>query len=248
MKILFFIYGVICYFIFFGTFLYAIGFVGNFVVPKSMDSGAMGPLAEAMFVNVILLGIFAAQHSVMARKSFKQKWTKIIPPEIERSTFVLASSLALILMFWQWRPMGSVIWDVSGSIMGTLLISISILGWLFVLISTFMIDHFELFGLKQVYFNLTQKELPNHQFKQPGFYKFIRHPIYLGFTIAFWATPVMTTAHFVFATATLGYILIGIFLEEKDLISLYGKDYQHYKTHVPMLIPSITGNNQNSKR
>ena len=237
MRFLFFLYGTICYIIFFGTFLYAIGFVGNFIVPKAMDTGSGTPLAGALLINILLLGVFAVQHSVMARKGFKEKWTKIVPATIERSTYVLASSLALILLFWQWRPMGSVIWDVSNSTLGTVLMAISLVGWLFVLISTFLIGHFELFGLKQVFLNLKGKALSNCAFKKPAFYKVVRHPIYFGFTVAFWATPIMTAAHLLFAVGTLGYVLIGIFLEEKDLVSMYGSEYEEYKSQVSMLVP-----------
>lgn len=222
---------------FLGTFLYSIGFVGNFIVPRSMDVGPGTPLAQALLINVLLLGVFAVQHSVMARQEFKEKWTKIVPATIERSTYVLASNLALILLFWQWRPMGSVIWDLSNSAWGTLLITISLMGWLVVLISTFLIDHFELFGLKQVYFNLIGRKIPNCKFKKPGFYKFVRHPIYFGFAVAFWATPIMTTAHLLFAVGTLGYMLIGIFLEEKDLVSLHGSEYEDYKSEVSRFVP-----------
>ncbi len=237
MRILFFLYGVICYLMFLGTFLYSIGFVGNFIVPRSMDVGPGTPLAQALLINVLLLGVFAVQHSVMARQAFKKKWTKIVPVSIERSTYVLASNLALILLFWQWRPMGSVIWDLSNSTWGTLLIAISIMGWLVVLISTFLIDHFELFGLKQVFFNLVGRELVNCEFKKPGFYKVVRHPIYFGFAVAFWATPIMTTAHLLFAVGTLGYMLIGIFFEEKDLVSLHGSEYEDYKSEVSRFVP-----------
>jgi protein-S-isoprenylcysteine O-methyltransferase Ste14 len=243
MRYLYSLYGLACYLIFFGTFLYAIGFVGNFVVPKSMDSGTSGPLIEALVINMILLGVFAIQHSVMARKGFKKQWTKIIPAAIERNTYVLFASLALILLFWQWQPMGDIIWDVSGTTFGSVLIGISIFGWLCVLISTFLLDHFELLGLKHALYNFQKREMPNTKFKTPGFYKFVRHPIYLGFTIAFWASPVMTTAHLLFAIGTLGYTLVGIVLEEKDLVAEFGHEYETYKTKVSMLFPILSRKN-----
>jgi protein-S-isoprenylcysteine O-methyltransferase Ste14 len=202
-----------------------------------MDTGQSGSLGEALIINMLLLSVFAIQHSVMARKGFKKAWAKIIPAALERNTYVLFSSLALILIFWQWQPMGEVIWDVSNTTLGSILIGISLFGWFFVLISTFLLDHFELLGLKHAFYNLTGKEMANGRFKTPGFYKIIRHPIYLGFTIAFWATPVMTTAHLLFAIGTLGYTLVGIYLEEKDLISLFGDEYIAYKSRVSMLFP-----------
>mgnify|MGYP003982446273 CR=1 FL=1 len=237
MRFLFFLYGIVCYVMFLGTFLYSIGFVGNFLVPKSMDSGSAAPLGEALLVNGLLLGVFAVQHSVMARQGFKERWTRIVPATIERSTYVMATNLALILLFWQWRPMGDVVWDVSGSMLGTVLISISFVGWLIVLISTFLLDHFELFGVKQVYYNLKGEDLPLGSLRQPVFYKVVRHPIYFGFAVAFWATPLMTTAHLLFAVGTLGYMLVGILLEERDLVSIFGKEYEEYRSRVSMILP-----------
>lgn len=237
MNIVFFVYGVLCYLAFFLTFLYTIGFVGNFVVPKSMDSGAGGPLGEALLINGLLLAVFAIQHSVMARKSFKQKWARIVPPAIERNTYVLFTSLALCLLFWQWHPMGGVVWDVSNTMLGNILIGVSLVGWLLVLVSTFLLDHFELLGLKQAYANLTGREFQSSSFKTPGLYRFVRHPLYFGFTVAFWATPIMTTGHLFFAVATLGYTIVGTILEEKDLVAAFGDEYRDYKSRVSMLVP-----------
>ncbi|MCH8016644.1 MAG: isoprenylcysteine carboxylmethyltransferase family protein [Acidobacteria bacterium] len=236
-RILFFLYGVVCYLIFLGTFLYAIGFVGNFFVPKGMDTGDAVPFGEALLMNVLLLGIFAIQHSVMARQGFKKWWTRIVPQPIERSTYVLLASLALLLLFWQWKPMGDVLWDVSGSTLGNVLIGVSLVGWLIVLASTALIDHFHLFGVSQVYSYLTNKEVMELQFAAPAFYKLVRHPLYLGFIIAFWATPVMTAAHLVFAIVTTAYILLAIQFEERDLVSFYGDQYRDYRRRVSMLIP-----------
>ena len=236
-RILFFIYGTVCYLTFFGTFLYAIGFVGNFLVPKGMDTGDAVPLGQALLANALLLTVFAAQHSIMARQGFKKWWTKMVPQPVERSTYVLLASLALLLLFWQWRPMGGVIWNVSGNPLGSLLIGVSLLGWVIVLISTVLIDHFHLFGLSQVYSYLTNKEDKELSFSNPVLYKVVRHPIYLGFIIAFWATPVMTAAHLLFAIATTAYILLAIQFEEKDLVNFYGDQYRDYRKKVSMLIP-----------
>jgi protein-S-isoprenylcysteine O-methyltransferase Ste14 len=230
------LYGVVCYVVFFLTFLYAIGFVENLIVPQSIDNGPSAPLTIALITDVVLLGIFAVQHSVMARPAFKRWWTKIVPEPIERSTYVLFASLALILLFWQWRPILNPIWSVGGAF-GTVLSVVSWIGWGTVLLSTFLINHFELFGLRQVWANMTKGVIPAPAFRTPLFYGFVRHPLYLGFTLAFWAAPTMTAGHLLFAVATLAYMLIAIQLEEHDLIGLFGDTYVVYRKRVSMLIP-----------
>ena len=236
-RLLAFLYGVVCYAIFFVTFLYAIGFVEGLVVPKAIDTGTAGPLVPSLLINAALLGVFALQHSVMARPAFKAWWTKIVPPPVERSTYVLFSSLALILLFWQWRPIPAVVWQVDDPQLALAITGVSMIGWVLLFFSTFLINHFELFGLHQVANNLSGRPMPAPRFRVPLFYKFVRHPIYLGLIIAFWAAPVMTVGHLLFAAVTTAYMVVGIQLEERDLIEVFGDEYRRYKRRVSMLVP-----------
>jgi protein-S-isoprenylcysteine O-methyltransferase Ste14 len=239
-RVLILFYAIVSYALFLVSFLYAVGFVGNYLVPKSIDVGAPTNLSEAIIVNLLLLGLFAIQHSIMARPAFKRWWTKLVPVACERSTYVLLSSLILLLLFWQWRPLPTPVWQVGG-IAAWLLIGVSSLGWLVALGSTFMIDHFDLSGLRQAFVALRGAEALGPSFRTPLLYRIVRHPLMLGLLLAFWATPEMTAGHLLFSIMTTAYILVGLQLEERDLIAEFGTTYQRYRRRVPMLLPRIFG-------
>jgi protein-S-isoprenylcysteine O-methyltransferase Ste14 len=230
------VYGILMYLIFLATFSYAVCFVGNFFVPKTIDSGAESPLVQAIAINAFLLAAFAIQHSVMARQGFKKAWTQVVPRHLERSTYVLAASLVLALLLWQWRPIPQTVWELHGAAATVLSVTFW-LGWAILLASTFLINHFELFGLKQVWAYMREQQPTDAKFRTPSLYKVVRHPLYLGFVIAFWSAPRMSVGHLIFAIATTGYILLGIYFEERDLINAHGQAYRRYREQVPMLVP-----------
>ena len=239
MRMLTLCYGGLAYLIFFGTFLYAIGFVSRYIVPKTIDTGSASSPMTALLVNLVLMSIFAVQHSGMARQGFKRLFVRFASPAIERSTYVLLASLTLILLFWQWQPIPTTVWNLENPILAGSATAGGFVGWLIVLYSTFLISHFELFGLTQVVAHFAGRIAAPVKFKTPGLYRLIRHPIYLGFIVAFWSTPTMTLGHLLFASVTTAYIFVGIYLEERDLVAIFGNEYRRYRQRVAMLVPGL---------
>ena len=238
LAILIFLYGLIAYAVGIGALAYFVGFSGDVLVPKSVDSGAVGTLAAAVCVDMLLLSLFALQHSVMARPAFKRWWVRIVPQPVERSTYLLATSVALGLLAWQWRPIPEpIIWRADTALTERLLWTMFGLGWAIALVSTFLINHFELFGLQQVLVRLTGRKTPASEFRTPLFYRYVRHPLYAGILLSLWSVPVMTTGHLLLSTVLSGYILLGIWFEERDLVGAFGERYQRYRAEVGMLLP-----------
>lgn len=241
-RVIAFAYGLVSYAVFFAVFLYSIVFVGGFGPARTVDGGGpSGGFWTALLVNAGLLSLFAVQHSVMARPAFKRWWTRIVPKSVERSTYVLVSSLVLALLYWQWRPMTGVVWEVESPLARNVVWAVFAAGWLLVLVSTFLISHFDLFGLRQVWLRLRNRPYEPLEFQLRFLYRFVRHPLLLGFLIAFWAAPTMTVGHLLFAVATTGYMLVGIQLEERDLIASHGEAYERYRESTPMLVPRPGG-------
>jgi len=238
-RVAVFLYGTLCYLLFLFTFLYGVAFLGNFGLDRTIDGTPTIPFGQAMLVNTLLLGVFALQHSVMARPGFKQWWTKFVPKPVERSTYVLFSSVALLLLFYLWQPIGGTVWEAHDPITRGAMYGIYAGGWIVILVTTFLIDHFDLFGMRQVWLNLKGQPYAPLKFTTPGLYRYVRHPLYVGWLLTFWATPTMTTAHLVFSIATTAYILIAIQFEERDLADIHGPAYDEYRQHVPMLLPGI---------
>lgn len=238
-QIVAFSYGVLCYLVFLATFVYAVLFIGNIGLPRTLDGEATVGFWQALLTNTLLLGVFAVQHSVMARPAFKRWWTRFVPKPIERSTYVLFASLALVLLFYAWQPMGGTLWDVRDPVGRGVIQSLFAGGWLLVLVATLLIDHFDLFGMRQVWLYLNHRPYTPPEFKTPVLYRYVRHPLYVGWLLTFWATPTMTAAHLVFAMAATAYILIAIRFEERDLVAVHGAAYETYRRHVPMLVPRI---------
>jgi methanethiol S-methyltransferase len=247
-RIIALLYGFASYALGLASLAYAVGFISGLVVPKTVDTGEAVPVGVAIAIDGLLIALFAAQHSIMARQGFKSWWTRFVPASVERSTYVLFSGLVLMLVFWQWRPLPSVVWSLSDPVAANVVTGLSLIGWLLAVASTFLINHFELFGVQQVTNNLLGKDMPAPRFSTPLFYRVVRHPLYLGLLIAFWAAPTMTFGHLLFAGLTTAYILAGAMLEERDLIALFGDDYRRYKASVPMLLPYGTSKDEGAVR
>ena len=247
-RVLVMLYGIAVYVFFLGTFLYAIGFITGIPALKTIDSGPQGPIFQSAVIDFGLLGLFAMQHSVMARRGFKRWWTRLVPRAIERSTYVLSATLLLALLIWQWQPLPTPVWIVTGQAAVWALMAIAAAGWVLLLISTFLISHFELFGLHQVYAYCVGRPFTPPTFKSPLFYRVVRHPIYFGFILAFWATPRMSAGHLLFAAATTAYIFVGVYFEERDLVASFGDEYSRYRKRVPMLVPFLRSRQQETGR